>query len=285
MIINPYFFAPNLLLDNYPTTGAAYSVRKLKKTYSGAAIRVRRSSDNTESDIGFVGNDLDTATLLTFCGVGNGFVTKWYDQSGNAFDGTQTTAANQPRIVNSGNLELNANGKVGVRFIDGSGAVLQNLNIPLWHANNDAWVGTFSTYQLNLSGFFPHLQGSNPADKAFLLIHNDTFRALRLATVRVGGVSLANSITTLNLNQLYLRYDLANRTNIQSYLDGSVTASINSTDNNSNFDMPTNYVLGNTNFGSITSDIILSEFIAYKVNQSSNAALIQSNIKTYFLIP
>jgi hypothetical protein len=29
-----------------------------------------------------LGNDLDTASLLTFCGAGNGFVTTWYDQSG-----------------------------------------------------------------------------------------------------------------------------------------------------------------------------------------------------------
>jgi hypothetical protein len=40
--------------------------------------------------------------LLTFCGVGNGFVTTWYDQSGSANDATQSTAANQAQIVSSG---------------------------------------------------------------------------------------------------------------------------------------------------------------------------------------
>jgi hypothetical protein len=33
---------------------------------------------------------------------GNGFVTTWYDQSGNARNAVQTTAATQPRIVNAG---------------------------------------------------------------------------------------------------------------------------------------------------------------------------------------
>ena len=41
-----------LLLDLYPSAAAAYSVRKLSNGYSGSAIRVRRSSDNTEQDIG-----------------------------------------------------------------------------------------------------------------------------------------------------------------------------------------------------------------------------------------
>ena len=101
------------LLDTYPGAAAAYSLRLLRSAYSGNSIRVRRSSDNAEQDIAFVGNDLDTASLLTFCGAGNGFVTTWYDQSGNANDATQSTAVNQCQIVSSGALILDANtGKI-----------------------------------------------------------------------------------------------------------------------------------------------------------------------------
>jgi len=32
----------NLLLDDYPSAAAAYSLRKLRTAYSGSAIRVRR---------------------------------------------------------------------------------------------------------------------------------------------------------------------------------------------------------------------------------------------------
>ena len=45
----------------------------------------------------------------------DGFVTTWYDQSGNGRNATQTTAGNQPRIVNSGALEA-LNGKPEIRF-------------------------------------------------------------------------------------------------------------------------------------------------------------------------
>lgn len=57
-----------LLLDSYSGAGVAFSLRKLKSDYAGSAIRVRRSSDNTEQDIGFVGNQLDTASLHSFVG-------------------------------------------------------------------------------------------------------------------------------------------------------------------------------------------------------------------------
>ena len=84
-------------------SAAAYSLRKLRAAYTGSAVRVRRSSDNAEVDIGFASNgDLDTTALLAHVGSGNGFVTTWYDQSGNARNATQTTAGNQPQIVASG---------------------------------------------------------------------------------------------------------------------------------------------------------------------------------------
>tara|TARA_Y100001963_G_scaffold20445_1_gene26145 strand:+ start:143 stop:1066 length:924 start_codon:yes stop_codon:yes gene_type:complete len=103
------------LLDDYGTDiGGAYSFRLLSSTYTGNCIRVRRSSDNAETDIGFSGNYLDETALLAHTGTGgsdDGFITKWYDQSG-AFVGTpsgindgdlaQSNTSYQPRIVNNG---------------------------------------------------------------------------------------------------------------------------------------------------------------------------------------
>jgi len=42
---------------------------------------------------------------LSFCGAGSGYVTTWYDQSGNGKDNIQATLLAQPTIVSSGNLE------------------------------------------------------------------------------------------------------------------------------------------------------------------------------------
>lgn len=68
------------ILDTYPNAKAGYSLRLLSSDYTGFCIRVRRSSDNAEQDIGFDGNELDTSSLLSFCGVNSGYVTTWYNQ-------------------------------------------------------------------------------------------------------------------------------------------------------------------------------------------------------------
>jgi len=103
------------LLNDYSGAAAAYSLRLLDNTYSGNAIKVRRSSDNAEQDIAFVNNELDTASLETFAGAGDAFVTTWYDQSGSGNDATQTTAASQPKIVSSGSTILD-NGNPSLEF-------------------------------------------------------------------------------------------------------------------------------------------------------------------------
>lgn len=119
---------PIFLLDLYPNASAAYSLRLLRNAYSGSCIRVRRSSDNTEQNIGFLNAVLDTASLLSFVGAGNGFITTWYDQSGNGLNITQTTAGNQPRIVASGVVET-MNTKPGIRFLSGNNTFLNGGNV------------------------------------------------------------------------------------------------------------------------------------------------------------
>jgi alpha-L-arabinofuranosidase B-like protein len=107
---------------------AAYSTRLLSSTYAGKALMVRRSSDNAQSDIGFTASgDLDTASLKTFVGAGDAFVTALYDQSGNGLDLTQATAANQPQLVSSGAI-YRENGQPFIRFF-GSGTSYNSLNL------------------------------------------------------------------------------------------------------------------------------------------------------------
>lgn len=88
---------PLLLLDAYPNAFFAYSFRKLRNAYAGSAVRIRRDSDNAEQDVGFSGNDFDAASAAAFIGAGNGFITTWYDQSGNANDTIQTVSTAQPQ--------------------------------------------------------------------------------------------------------------------------------------------------------------------------------------------
>lgn len=94
-----------LFLDSGVATAAnGYSLRKLRSAYAGYAIKVRRSNDNATQDIGFVGSDLDTASLATFVGANSAYIDTWYDQVASA-NLTQATTTKQPRIVNAGVLD------------------------------------------------------------------------------------------------------------------------------------------------------------------------------------
>lgn len=89
--------------DAIPNIAAAYGMRRLLTSYTGSLLRLRRSSDSTEQDFGYVANgDLDAAAIATFVGGGSGFVQTWYDQSGNGNNATQSTANTQPLYVASG---------------------------------------------------------------------------------------------------------------------------------------------------------------------------------------
>lgn len=133
---------PPLLLNLYPGAAAAYSVRKINNAYLGKAIRVRRSSDNSELDIGFdSNNNLDESALTSFVGANNGFITKWYDQTGN-YDMSQSRALFQPRIVSAGTIDK-VNGKPALYF-DGNGDNLFNDN------ENLSYVFLLNPFLLNM---------------------------------------------------------------------------------------------------------------------------------------
>ena len=108
--------AESFFLDTFTGASLGLSLVRLRKEYTGSAIKVRRSSDNNELDIGFVNNELDTASLLDFVGSGNGFVSIWYDQSGEGNNLLQTLASIQPQIVSNGSLILE-NGKPCIDFL------------------------------------------------------------------------------------------------------------------------------------------------------------------------
>lgn len=101
------------LLQDYQNAQAAYSVRKLDSNYTGNAMQVRNDS-GTLLNIGFDSNgDLDTASILTHIGTGDGRVATWYDQSGNGRNATQTTVGLMPKIAEAG-VVLTVNGKPAI---------------------------------------------------------------------------------------------------------------------------------------------------------------------------
>lgn len=102
---------------------------------------MRRTSDNTAQDIGFDANgQLDTASLLSFVGSGDGYVTTWYDQVG-TLHVADTDHENQPQIVRDGEvITAAANGLPAVEFDADRKRVLHASYATPWLAENTVFT-------------------------------------------------------------------------------------------------------------------------------------------------
>jgi hypothetical protein len=129
--IKKLYLGENVIFDNsftgflnqFPNASLGLSLDLLDSDYTGFCIRVRRSSDNNELDIGFVNGILDTASLLDFVGSGNGFVSIIYDQVGSN-NMTKTTANLQGQIVSNGEVILKGGKPCIIRSANDDGGYL-----------------------------------------------------------------------------------------------------------------------------------------------------------------
>jgi len=116
---------PTLLIDDVGVDAIyAISVRKLRSAYTGDCLRVRRSSDNAETDIGFSGEDIDVTSMNAFGGSNRLYVTTWYDQTGNGYNAVQTSTGLQPIIYDNGIVQdPNGNNAIRTTEIGDTGTV------------------------------------------------------------------------------------------------------------------------------------------------------------------
>ena len=259
------------LLNDYSGAAAAYSLRLLDNTYTGDAIVVRRASDNTTQNIGFVNNELDTASLESFCSGTDGFVTTWYDQSGNANNATQATASSQPKIVSAGSTILQDGKPIvdtssATHFMSLDGFAFSSLSIFI-----TATYNTLSTEGVFISGGddVQHRWDYGPrttSDYRFLLQdvaderinstnnYRDGVRRLFTADYSHIGVNGSN-VATGSLS-----------TSIPLYVSG--------------------WQLSRRFFGTgaVAASNKLQEIVLYDSDQSSNRTGIETNINSYYSI-
>jgi hypothetical protein len=250
--------APSYILDTYSGAAAAYSLRKLSSTYSGSAIRVRRSSDNTEMNIGFNSDgSLNTSALLTFVGSGNGFVTTWYDQSGNNINANQTVAASQPLIVNSGVLNV-VNGKPSVYFNN------KFLNMNFSSVNNQTY---FTVTKFNSVGaYFSRIFGPTGGMHQLYQHSNSKY------VMYNGGSGLFSTINTDTAQKTIGTYWNTGSTS-KLYFNGVLNATGNSG----------SYTATTTTLGSgQTTMLEIQEHLSWQLDYTSNMLALSTNQRDYY---
>ena len=256
-----------LLLDFYTNASVAYSLRRVRAAYTGYAIKVRRSSDSQELDIGFNGSgDLDTAALLAFVGSGDGFVTRWYDQSGNNDYAYNNTPSTQPRVVISGVVVTN--GTRPAIYWDNSRPDVLIINTKVWSGVNAIRSSFVNMEWVTGSGNTPIF--GQTTDAAY---HADTTGANLILSAVYSYVDIRNGALYLNgvlktLNQFSKNIDT---NQLISIIQLSQTGYLNLLGNDRGYAAPAGYFKG-----------YYSEIIIYPDDQTANRVAIESNINQYY---
>ena len=253
------------LLDSYGGSAAAYSLRALSSAYVGPLVRVRRASDNAEQDI-YANYDgtLNTSSLESFCSGTNGFVKTWYDQSGNGYDATQTTSANQPQIVSSGSVILE-NGKPAM-FTDGTNDFMNTANFSTSLTTVTASIVAKVT---NGDFFFD--------DNA--TVNVNSIWAISTTTARLfNGSGFTHTITPNTWGNQNLIYFVSDAASSRLGLNNSFTTGTVGTS------AMTGVTLGAAATGLIPNLGSMQEFVVYGSNKTSDLADINTNINDFYSI-
>ena len=187
---------------------AMYGLRKVRESYTGNCIEVRRGSDDATRNIPFDahGNldltradDGSVSGLETFCAGTTGFVKTWYDQSGTSKNLTQTGTGKQPEIV-SGGVVHKANGKPTMKFDGGNDLVKRSIG-----TDDSSPHSIFFVYRLD---------GTVAANDGLLSFHETADTAMiKTNSSKVIEVNFGNAVTVDNANTSNTLFQLSMITN------------------------------------------------------------------------
>lgn len=287
--------------DGTPT--AAYSVRLLGSavgisSYTGACMRVRRSSDNVEADVGFdTSNELsltspisntsdaqsytDLADFVDHTGTPtHAFVRIWYDQS-RSNDAGQATASQQPLIYDSTTGLITENGKSALQTDGSTSSMLLETSS---YAGDSGPVSVFAvrncTLTSNTEGVIidqTDVLTFSSSDGFRFDCYNNTYR---FGTNR----SFSQSSFTTPTGQ-ELQSGVANISGRTLYIDGSSVATTSGDQTTTGTTAPLT-LLATRHSSPLAFEGTTQEIILYTGpsdgDQSSNRTGIETNINTHY---
>jgi len=264
------------LLDTYSGAVSAFSVRRLYSLYTGACMRIREDSGDTETDIGFDSNgDLDTAAIATHCGSANGYVTKWYGQessggTGSGNDATQITSASQPQIYD-GSAVITENGKPAIDFLLNDNRLFQTVTGLTFNTND---VGIFIVCTAD-TGHNAYATAVNIAPGA----STEIAMAYRTEQISYSGTILGTGTSDTSQNLVSLYAD--NATNdVRGYIDGTQLGTT-TTSSNAGTQLTIASLRG---IGSAYWEGTIQEIVFYGSSSKSDHSGIEGNQNAHFQI-
>ena len=214
----------------------------------------------------------------------SGFVTTWYDQSGNTNNATQATAANQPKIVDSGSL-VTENGNAAIDF-DGTDDVLKSSDSS---ANGeDQAISAFITSAIDTSNAYRSVFAYYNTSSASDLYNIDFDNSGRIkCIIRDSSLTLKqpSSSASFYSAQQYLRSFISSGTLLNDYLN-SVQGITNGDIDVGSITINGSSIGGRAYASSVDQYFIgtIQEIIIYPSDESANRTGIEGNINDYYNI-
>jgi len=267
-----HFFGENPLDENF---ALGFSLRRIRSSYTGYCIEVRRSSDNATLNIGFDSSGyLDISTLLSFVASGSGYVKTWYNQSTLLQNATQLTNANQPNIVNNGTLRTE--GGKACMFFDGV-----NDNLRVTTATLNTYISMYAVCKCTIAKpfLFEHSANANTNSGFYFFgSNNASWIFNRLSSIHYGfGVSnwagssriLATLIYNSTLQNAYKNRIIVN--------NGTVVGSLRP-----NTSISTSFNIFSRNSTTLLSEGSIQELIIYNDSTGISRITNEANILNYW---
>jgi len=262
--IGDYFTQNTPLLDTYSGAAAAYSLRLLDSSYVGSAVEVYNGS--SYADIGFnVFGELDTVALADHCGSNDGFVSKWYSQTGSNH-ATQTNTANMPKIYDGTTGVITRNGKPCIVSLDGG-----------------VYYGPMTTSLSIAEPYTVSFVGRDNNNYGFLLGNNEQIK-IQLNAVLFQSEDLDGGNNLVGQYQHILGVGNGVNSFGQTKATGAQPASVSFTSGGANLNL--SIIGGRFSYASSSNRVDYSELIVWESDQETagNTANIQSNINTFYNI-
>jgi hypothetical protein len=204
-----------------------------------------------------------------------GYVTKWYDQSGNARHATQTVTGSQPLIVSSGSL-VTENGRPALRFLATNSSSLNLPNSPLSGSNA---FGLYAIANFSSSNSYEMLYAEAPPSitTGVEIRRNSVANSLQYitgdGTYPAGTASIDNRQILISINRNAL---VSNTAFVNGALDATLATS-------SNVITSTSASIGRRYGDDYYFDGTIQEMSFFTGSAaSSSRALIENNINTYY---